>query len=205
MQNEPLEDRAPESSASEQTNVETAQQDQEQLFRTLVDAHSNRLYHFILKHIGNPSDAEDLAQQTFVEAVHSYRAFRGDSQLSTWLYGIALNLVRNHLSRAPSLKYEFADESALEDMAADPHGPGSGGNPEKQLEQAQMLRHLQSAMDDLPTHMRDLLLLVAVDDLSYEEAAVFLTIPVGTVRSRLSRARAALNTRLQARGIDFAL
>ncbi len=157
----------------------------DQLFRELVQQHSDRLQRFIIMHIGNTSDAEDLAQQAFVEAARSYQSFRGESQLSTWLYGIALNLIRNHLSRAPERRYHFVDESGLYDL------PTDGASPEEAAAQTQTLRLLQESLDELPESMRTILLLVGLDDLSYEEAAALLTVPIGTVRSRLSRARAA--------------
>lgn len=167
------------------------------LFRSLVEAHGTRLHRFIIKNIGNTTDAEDLAQQAFLEAVRSYETFRGQSELSTWLYGIAMNLVRNHLSRAPHRRYEFTDESELAELEGDTLSPAQAA------EQAQHMRHLEAAMSELPESMRDILLMVAVDELSYEEAAALLTVPVGTVRSRLSRARSALRTRLAARGVVF--
>ncbi|MET1115634.1 MAG: sigma-70 family RNA polymerase sigma factor [Comamonas sp.] len=167
------------------------------LFQCLVQAHGARLQRFIIKNIGNASDAQDLAQQAFLEAVRSYSSFKGQSELSTWLYGIAMNLVRNHLSRAPQRRYEFTDELALAEMA------GDTPTPEQEAEQSERMRHLQLALDDLPESMRSILLMVAVEELSYEAAAALLTIPVGTVRSRLSRARAALRVKLQARGIEL--
>lgn len=167
------------------------------LFRTLVQAHGVRLHRFIIKNIGNSTDAEDLAQQAFLEAVRSYETFKGQSELSTWLYGIAMNLVRNHLSRAPHRRYEFTDESELSEMASDSLTPAQAA------EQAQHMRYLEEAMAELPESMRDILLMVAVDELSYEDAAALLTVPVGTVRSRLSRARSALRAKLFARGVEF--
>ncbi|KQO20807.1 RNA polymerase subunit sigma [Acidovorax sp. Leaf76] len=167
------------------------------LFRTLVQAHGVRLHRFIIKNIGNSTDAEDLAQQAFMEAVRSYETFKGQSELSTWLYGIAMNLVRNHLSRAPHRRYEFTDESELSEMASEHLTPAQA------VEQAQHLRFLEEAMAELPESMRDILLMVAVDELSYEDAAALLTVPVGTVRSRLSRARSALRAKLLARGVEF--
>ena len=169
----------------------------DELFQGLVQAHGTRLYRFIIKNIGNPSDAQDLAQQAFLEAVRSYSSFKGQSELSTWLYGIAMNLVRNHLSRAPHRRYEFADESMLDEMACDALAP------DEEVEQTQRMRHLQLALEDLPESMRSILLMVAVDELSYEAAAALLTVPVGTVRIRLSRARAALRVNLQARGVEL--
>jgi DNA-directed RNA polymerase specialized sigma24 family protein len=146
---------------------------EEYLLRDLVREHATRLQRFIIKHIGNTTEAEDLAQQAFVEAARSYRSFRGESQLSSWLYGIALNLVRNYLSRAP----------------------------ERVLEQNQTMALLQESLDELPDNMRDILLMVGVDEISYEDAAAMLTVPVGTVRSRLSRARAALRDKLAQKGL----
>jgi RNA polymerase sigma-70 factor (ECF subfamily) len=169
----------------------------ERLFRDLVQAHSARLQRFIIKHIGNTSEAEDLAQQAFMEAARSYQTFRGESQLSTWLYGIALNLIRNHLSRAPERRYDFVGESSLEDLAAE------STSPEEAAAQTQAMRLLQDSLEELPESMRSILLLVGLDNLSYEEAAALLSVPIGTVRSRLSRARAALRERLQGKGLTL--
>lgn len=168
---------------------------EDQMFKELVEQHSSRLYRFIIKHIGNSTDAQELTQQTFVEAVQSYRKFRGESQLSTWLYGIALNLVRNHLSRSPDKRYEFLNDDYLDGEIA------SSPTPDVQTEQNQTMAALHEALAELPEHMRDLLLLVGTDDISYEEAATLLMVPVGTVRSRLSRARNALKDKLRQRGV----
>ncbi|MFD4840257.1 RNA polymerase sigma factor [Achromobacter sp. NPDC058515] len=165
------------------------------LLRDLVRDHSSRLQRFIIKHIGNSTEAEDLAQQAFVEAARSYRSFRGESQLSSWLYGIALNLVRNHLSRAPERRHDFVSDSVLQDHAS------SDLSPDRVLEQNQTMALLQESLDELPENMRDILLMVGLDDISYEEAAALLTVPIGTVRSRLSRARAALRDKMAQKGL----
>ncbi|MGX5658509.1 RNA polymerase sigma factor [Castellaniella ginsengisoli] len=170
---------------------------EERLFRELVQEHSSRLQRFIIRHIGNSTEAEDLAQQAFTEAARSYRTFRGESQLSTWLYGIALNLIRNHLSRAPERRYDFVGDSSLADLATD------ALTPEEAAEQSQSMRLLQESLDELPESMRSILLLVGMDNLSYEEAAALLSVPIGTVRSRLSRARTALRDRLQQKGMTL--
>lgn len=171
--------------------------DAEVLFRDLVKEHWTRLHRFIIKNIGNQSDAEDLTQQAFTEAVRSLESFRGQSELSTWLYGIAMNLVRNYLARAPHRRFDFTDDSELE------HSASEQPNPEEQAEHTQRLGALAAALEDLPPRMREVLLMVAVDELSYEDAAVLLTVPVGTVRSRLSRARAALRAKLERQGIEL--
>ncbi len=169
---------------------------EERLFRDLVASHRKKLYAFVLRNIGNASDAEDLTQQAFIEAAKSLATFRGESALSTWLYGIATNLVRNHLSRAPQCRYRFDGEEALESVQS------SAAGPQRRLEGAQVARLLLAELELLGPDMRDALLLVALDDLSYEAAAATLSIPIGTVRSRVSRARTTLRQRLAAAGVE---
>lgn len=167
------------------------------LFQQLVHDHHKRLHRFILKHIGNRCDAEDLTQQAFLEASRAYASYRGESALSTWLYGIAMNLTRNYLSRDPQRKYGFDGEQVLEEMAAE------SADPADAVAGRQTLLALQRELADLPDEMREVLLLVALEEISYEEAAVMLSIPVGTVRSRVSRARNRLRQRLQTSGIEL--
>lgn len=162
------------------------------LFRQLVHEHQRKLYRFVVKNIGHGTDAEEITQQAFVEAAKAFESFRGASELSTWLYGIAMNLVRNHLSRAPHRKYEFENEEVLAEIGSD------NPDPSEQLAHSQMIAQLQRELEALPDEMREVLLLVALDELSYEDAAVMLSIPVGTVRSRVSRARGTLRKRLEA-------
>lgn len=167
------------------------------LLRELVIKHSDRLQRFIMKHIGNATEAEDLAQQAFVEAAASYKAFRGESQLSSWLYGIALNLVRNYLSRAPERRHEFVSDTALDAQSS------PDLSPEDQAAQNQTISLLHESISELPDNMREILLLVGFEEISYEEAATLLTVPIGTVRSRLSRARTALREKLRQKGLSL--
>jgi RNA polymerase sigma factor (sigma-70 family) len=153
--------------------------------------HEERLYAFVLRRVGNPADAEDIAQQAFFEAVRTCKSFRGDSKPSTWLYGIALNLIRNHLTRAPRRVYRFAEDSALDDVAS------TSPSPPHQLEVTQSMRLLQAGLDELGPEIRDTLLMVALDEMSYQDVADALAIPIGTVRSRVSRARAYLRGQLE--------
>jgi RNA polymerase sigma factor (sigma-70 family) len=166
----------------------------EQVFRDLQAQHRDRLVRFVLRHIGHATEAEELAQQAFVEAARTFETFRGDSQLSTWLYGIAMNLVRNHLSRSPQRLYRFEDASALDDE------PAAAATPEQQCSLSQLVRLLERELDGLMPEMREVLLLVALDELSYEDAATQLSVPVGTVRSRVSRARSHLRRRMKLAG-----
>lgn len=160
------------------------------LFRQLVQDHRQRLHRFILKNIGHSGDAEDLVQQAFLEASRSYATYRGESALSTWLYGIAMNLTRNYLSRAPQRKYDFVDNEMLDDLSAESDDPADS------IARRQAVISLNRELSELPSEMREVLLLVALEETSYEEAALMLAIPVGTVRSRVARARARLRERL---------
>lgn len=165
------------------------------VFRDLLARHRDRLYRFVLRHIGHATEAEDLAQQAFAEAARTYESFRGESQLSTWLYGIAMNLVRSHLSRSPQRRYRFEDESALDET------PSSSADPELQCSMTQLVRLLDRELEGLMPEMREVLLLVALDDLTYDEAAELLDVPIGTVRSRVSRARSHLRRRFESVGV----
>lgn len=161
------------------------------VFQDCVKEHRVKLYRFISKYIGPHEDAHELTQQAFVYAYEAYPSFRGQSAFSTWLYGIAMNLVRNHLSRTPHRRYEFVNEEVLSDIAFE------SPSPLESAELTQKIKHLEEAMEELPAHMREVLMLVALDELSYEEAATFLNVPVGTVRSRLSRARTLLREKIE--------
>lgn len=168
----------------------TVAESNDQRFGDLVRAHRSRLYRFVLRNIGNPSDAEDIAQQAFVDAYRSMQTFRGESELSTWLYGIAMNLVRNYLNRAPHRVREYESDDVLENM------PDSGDEPDQAVARSQVMRRLSEQIDHLPEELKQVFLLVAIDGLSYDEAAVLFQIPVGTVRSRLFRAREAIKNRV---------
>ena len=170
--------------------------DVDRLFRELVAQHRVRLQRFVVNHIGHHDDADDIAQHAFLEAVRSIDRFRGDSELSTWLYGIAMNLVRNYLNRAPHRLHHFETDDTLVAM------PSQTGDPSDLLATQQILRSLIESLSELPSSMREVLILVAVEECSYEDTAAILSVPVGTVRSRLSRARAALKARLRSAGVE---
>lgn len=168
--------------------------DMEVLFRGLVQEYGASLYYFVLKRVGHADDAADIAQQAFVEAACSITSFRGEAELSTWVFGIAINLARNHISRAPQHRHHFESDDVLTTCESPDLQPCEA------LSQRQGLALVSEAMSLLPTEMAQALTLVSVEDLSYEEAACELKVPVGTVRSRVSRARAAVRKHLRSAG-----
>ena len=169
---------------------------QEAAFCQLLKTHQSRLYRFVRKHVSNPDDAADIAQLALTEAYRSLANFRGQSQLSTWIYGIALNLIRGHIMRSPQHLHHFESEEILLEMA------GHETDPNTQTSLNETMSAVQIQLDYLPNEMRDVLEMVTVDEMSYEEVAESLHIPVGTVRSRLFRARAQLKTGLINAGVE---
>lgn len=174
-----------------------AELDQELLFRQLVAQHQRRLYRFVIKYIDHPDDAADITQQAFAEAARTIATFRGDSKLSTWLFGIAMNMVRNYLSRAPHRVHRFETDESLIGV------PSSEPDPSDSLIQKELLIMAERAFSDLPAEMSEVLGLVAIDEISYQDAADILSIPLGTVRSRVSRARAVLRAQFEQAGVKL--
>jgi RNA polymerase sigma-70 factor, ECF subfamily len=163
-------------------------------FNGLVMRHANRLYRFILKNVGHTAVAEDLTQETFIEAYRQLSTFRGDAEFVTWLFGIALNKTRNYINRSSDVRRHHSHIRVLSpDCAHD-------DNPTQLLEKKQTLLALQGAIDMLPTDLRESLILVVVEELPYERAAQLLEIPVGTLKSRVHRARELLRQSMQCRG-----
>lgn len=166
-----------------------------ELLGSLFAQRYQRLYHFVLARVRDADDAAEIAQQAFTEALQSYEDFRGDSEIHTWLYSIALNLTRNYLSRSPRRRYQFDGEEVLAEH------PAQHADPLDQLDAQQCITMLQRHLGQLPQEMRETLLYVTLDDNSYGEAAQAFAVPVGTVRSRVSRARSILRHQLSQDGL----
>lgn len=167
--------------------VERARAGDEAAFSALVREFHSNVWRFILKSVHNPQDAEELTQETFISAWRSLQTFRGESKFSTWLLGIALNIARNHCNRATSRKeVELPEDNVLESLLP------QAEDPSELARSKQMLLELDRAIFRLPEELREVVILVRLEDLALEEAANVLKIPLGTVKSRLSRARERL-------------
>lgn len=169
-------------------------------FDELVRRYKDRVYGVIYRFVGNHEDAMDLAQEVFVRAYQGLHAYRGHSQVYTWLYSIAANLSRNRLrdrtrkgrSRATSLE-------ALEEAGAGMAAPGAG--PREAAAKRELEAALEDCLADLPELYRFAFCLKTFDGMGYEEIALTVGCPPGTVKSRLNEARKRLHACLHGKGV----
>ena len=166
-------------------------------FDLLVRKYQNRVVALIGRYIHDWSECQDVAQDTFLRAYRALGNFRGDAQFSTWLHRIAVNTAKNHLvahkRRPPGEDIDIDDaeqfESALRLRDND--------TPERELMRQEMEQTVMSAVESLPEELRAAITLREVDGMSYEEIAQHMQCPIGTVRSRIFRARDAIDARLR--------
>lgn len=159
----------------------------EQDWRALVVRYVGALRYTLRRRVALASDVDDLVQQALLQAVVGWPSFRGEAEVSTWVFGIAHNLARNHVIRASGpVQYGVGDAV---DMAAC-HAP----DPCECFAQRQQVQRLQEGLDGLPKNQTEALWLVGVDGLSYDEAATTLGVSVAAVKHRVARARATLRT-----------
>ncbi|PQJ25557.1 hypothetical protein BSZ31_11855 [Limnobacter sp. SAORIC-690] len=151
----------------------------------LLKSQQSRLTHFVRKHLRREDYVDDLIQQTHLAAFRNWASFRGESKPETWLFGIALNLVKNFRYRDTSFRFQADDfDEQVSLIPAD-----SMCEPEESLMRQERMETLKSAIDHLPGKMQTVVQLVLLEGFTYQDAALELDLPIGTVRSRLSRAR----------------
>lgn len=172
--------------------VRQAQQGDADAFGALVDQHQLFVYNLALRTLGNPDDAADTAQEAFVRAWLAIRNFREQASFRTWLYRITLNLCFN---KAPGIRRRL-NEMTDDEVVETPEPYSSAADPEGHLETNERLGLLHVAIDRLPEQYRLLVSLRYQDDLSYEEIANLLNIPVSAVKTGLFRARGRLRQSL---------
>ena len=161
-------------------------------FGTLVLRYQDRLYNTLVRVLGSFEDARDVTQDAFVQAFVKLESFRAASKFYTWLYRIAMNLA---LSRRRRRKAMVSIDQAKHDVGAEPED--SGPSPEERMIDAQRVQIVQAALSQLGEQQRQILVLREMEDCSYETIAEILELPIGTVRSRLFRARLQLKDKLQ--------
>lgn len=149
-------------------------------------AHGESIYHFIMRRVPSAEDAEDILQSTYLDAWESRSAYCGSAQPQTWLTAIALNVVRHHVSSSSDLRFVVESIDDHEEALLDTRAPERCMSVKQRF--AQFVEFVKSLSDD----QQRMLELLFVDNVSYVKVASILGIPVGTVRSRLSRLRAKL-------------
>ena len=185
--NEPLTD---------QVLIERVQSGDKQAFNLLVSKYQNKVCNLISRYVSNSGDIPDVAQETFIKAYRALPSFRGESAFYTWLYRIAVNTAKNYLvaqgRRPPSSDIDAEDAENYE----------SGGalkeisNPENISLSKELQQAVFSAIGSLPEDLKTAMTLRELEGLSYEDIAAVMDCPVGTVRSRIFRAREAVEKQI---------
>jgi len=178
--------------------VERAQRGDKRAFELLVEKYQRRLGRLLSRFIRDPSEVEDVMQEAFIKAYRALPAFRGDSAFYTWLYRIGINTAKNYLAamgrRAPTSTEVEAEE-------AEGHEDGERlrdlNTPENLLLSREIADTVNSTIESLPQELRTAIQLREIEGMSYEEIADIMGCPIGTVRSRIFRAREAVAERLR--------
>jgi RNA polymerase sigma-70 factor, ECF subfamily len=184
---------APAEPALEET-VRRAQTGDPAAFRRFVDATHGRVFRLALRLLGSDHDAEDVAQETYVRAWSGIRELREPGAALGWLLQITRNAARDRMRSGERRRTQLVDEAAIEPLLARLATPLE--RPDEALAGAQLGAAIQQALEGIPEKHRVVLLLREVDGMSYEEIAQALGIPVGTIESRLHRARKAMAEKL---------
>ena len=159
-------------------------------FEELVRIQQHRVYGLALRMLGNPAEAQDVAQEAFLRAHRGLAEFRGEARLSTWLYAIVSHLCLSRLASSERRLTRDGEETLSRIADARP-------GPDQALEQGELEEALHRAIGELPEERRIVVVLRDVEGLAYEEIAEVLDLPLGTVRSRLHRARLDLKEKLE--------
>ena len=165
-------------------------------FDFLVIKYQHKIIQLVNRYVKDPSEAQDVAQEAFIKAYRALGNFRGDSAFYTWLYRIAINTAKNYLvsrsRRSSDYQVDIQDAEALENA---PQLQGME-TPERLLLNQEIIDTIKTAIDKLPEEMRTAIMLREFEGMSYEEIAEAMDCPVGTVRSRIFRAREAIDNKL---------
>lgn len=177
--------------------IHEVQNGNKQAFDALVLKYQYRVFKLVARYISDPGDVMDVTQEAFIKAYKAIDHFRGDSSFYTWLYRIAVNSAKNYLiargRRIPEADYEiseveqFLSKSNVKEYCT----------PERTLIYNEMEHMLFDIIDELPSDLRTAIMLREIEGLSYEEIASTMGCPVGTVRSRIFRARESIERKIE--------
>jgi RNA polymerase sigma-70 factor (ECF subfamily) len=182
---------------SDKALVQRVKQGDRSAFDLLVVKYQHKILNLIMRYVKDPSEAMDVAQEAFIKAYRAVPGFRGDSAFYTWLYRIAINTAKNHLvaarRRPMNLDFDLLDSESFEPFAA----LRDGDSPEHLALTDEIGEVINKAIKDLPDELRTAILLREIEGMSYEEIAETMECPVGTVRSRIFRAREAIDKKIR--------
>lgn len=166
-------------------------------FDLLVQKYQHRIAHLIGRYIRDPTEVEDVAQEAFVKAYRGLASFRGESAFYTWLYRIATNTAKNHLVSAGRRVPDHGVDAAEAEQYESGTLLQETATPERTLLSDEVERTVYRAIEALPAELREAVTLREMEGLSYEEIAAVMDCPIGTVRSRIFRAREAIDARIR--------
>jgi len=177
--------------------VELVQRGDRNAFNVLVLKYQHKVMKLVMRYVRDQAEAEDIAQEAFIKAYRALPSFRGESAFYTWLYRIAINTAKNSLmsgrKRLVDYDLDLQDPDDYTGQVLLKHGD----TPERMLLTDEIRQTVQEAMRSLPDDLREAIVLRELDGLSYEEIAEVMECPVGTVRSRIFRAREAIDSKLR--------
>ena len=183
-------------SETDQKLVQRAQRGDLRAFDLLVLKYQGRISALVSRYLSDSGDVEDVTQEAFIKAYRALERFRGDSAFYTWLYRIAANAAKNHLvakRRRPRSDASIEDAEAFDEFGLN----SDSGSPEAIAMGDELVGVVDAAMHALPEELRAALTLRELEGLSYDDIAEVLGCPVGTVRSRIFRAREAIDERVR--------
>ena len=188
---------------TEKELIARAKKGDQDAFGQLVLAHQNKVFALCVHMVGSREEAEDMAQEAFLKAWRSLDGFHGESSFATWMHRLTTNLCLDHLRRQ-TRRQNVAVAVSLDDEEtafSEPADPGS--DPQQELEKRERQRAVEKALKELPEHHRSPLVMREVAGMSYQAIADALKLDLGTVKSRIARAREALRKRLLEDGNFF--
>ncbi len=181
----------------DQLLVERVQKGEKRAFDLLIQKYQHRIVSLVSRYVSDSSEAQDVAQEAFIKAYRAIGRFRGDSAFYTWLYRIAINTAKNWIvakNRRPPLSDIDATDAEQYDMDS---RLKDRSTPENELLRGEIERTVYDAIANLPDDLRTAIMLRELDGMSYEEIATTMECPIGTVRSRIFRAREAIDEKLK--------
>jgi len=184
--------------ASDLSLVRRVQRGDKGAFDALVLKYQHKLVKLVMRYVRNAAEAEDIAQEAFIKAYRALPQFRGDSAFYTWLYRIAINTAKNAVVSRDRSPIEYDLDRSNSDESYDMQGRMKDSEtPEGLVLTDEIRTTVNAAIDALPEDLRTAIVLRELEGLSYEEIAAAMDCPVGTVRSRIFRAREAIDRRLR--------